>query len=233
MPAPCAARLTAVLLVLLALVLPARAMPDEATLTRGFLATVFGVEHGGGAGILKKFHGPVRVAVIDHAASGRAGDVAAFVRRIDRGIPGLDIAVTRGKSANFTVHLVTRSDYAAVATSPAVGARGRPPGLCMVKVDYGRDGIRRAAAVIVVDEGEALFRRCLVEEILQGLGPMNDDRRLSASVFNDRSAHTALTDHDRAIVALLYDGRLRHGMSARTVRPMLAELIADLRGRMP
>ena len=52
------------------------------------------------------------------------------------------------------------------------------PGRCVVRVVSGPGGIARADAVIVADEGETLFRRCLIEEVLQGLGPLNDDARL-------------------------------------------------------
>ena len=50
------------------------------------------------------------------------------------------------------------------------------PGKCLVRVVSTSAGIIRSDAVIVADEGDFLFRRCTVEEVLQGLGPVNDDR---------------------------------------------------------
>ena len=65
--------------------------------------------------------------------------------------------------------------------------------------------------MIVADEGDFLFRRCMVEEVLQGLGPVNDDRTLSQSVFNDRSPHSTFTSFDRHLVNMLYDPRVAPG----------------------
>ena len=93
---------------------------------------------------------------------------------------------------------------------------GRPtstfaPGKCLVRVVSTSAGISRSDAVIVADEGEFLFHRCMVEEILQGLGPVNDDRSLGESVFNDMSRHATFTDFDRHILNMLYHPADRAG----------------------
>lgn len=205
---------------------------SDADLAHGFFATVFGLEHGAAAGgrMVKKFHGPVRVAV-EAADSRRAAEVAAFVRRLPGLVPGLDLRLAgAGESANFVVHVVDRAAYSRTVRQVAYGgAHGAAPGRCMVKVDFTAGGIARSDAFIVADEGEHLFRRCMVEEILQGLGPMNDDRSLHASVFNDSSRHTRLGAFDRAIVAMLYDRRVRHGMGRGEVEAIMPDLVARAR----
>lgn len=90
-------------------------------------------------------------------------------------------------------------------------------------------GISQSAAVIVSDEGDFLFRRCMVEEILQGLGPMNDDSSLSHSVFNDKSRHSRFTSFDRMLLNMLYDPRIKPGMRPDEVRPMLPSIVRTVR----
>ncbi|WP_181705958.1 DUF2927 domain-containing protein [Chthonobacter rhizosphaerae] len=205
---------------------------SDRDLATGFLATVFGLEHGAaGAGMVKKFNGPVRFEIAIHSAIDREADVARFVRQLPRMVRGLDARLARsGEDANFKIVVVDRDSYVKRARLDAFSsAFARVPGNCMVKVDFSPSGIRRATAVIVSDNGEALFRRCMVEEILQGLGPMNDDPRLGSSVFNDRSPHARFMPFDRAIISMLYDGRVRHGASRTEVLALLPDLIRSAR----
>ena len=108
---------------------------------------------------------------------------------------------------------------------------GSAPGQCLVRVEPGAKGIRRSTAVIVSDEGEGLFRRCMVEEILQGLGPMNDSASLKYSVFNDSSTYDQFMPFDRMVVSMLYDRRVRHGMSPGEVDRVLPVVLAGMGAR--
>ncbi len=98
-----------------------------------------------------------------------------------------------------------------------------------MRVLSGKSGISGSAAVIVSDEGEFLFRRCLVEEVLQGLGPMNDDETLEHSVFNDTSHHARFTAFDRYILNMLYDQRIKPGMNSKAALDLLPIVIRDTR----
>ncbi|MDN3718295.1 DUF2927 domain-containing protein [Roseibium salinum] len=101
-----------------------------------------------------------------------------------------------------------------------------------MRVVSGGNGIKRSSAVIVSDEGEFLFKRCLVEEVLQGLGPMNDDESLTHSVFNDSSRHSRFTVFDQLILNMLYDPRIKPGMSIEQVKPILPLVVRDARNRV-
>jgi Protein of unknown function (DUF2927). len=199
----------------------------------GFQKTVFGVEYGGVAagGAVKKFTGAVRVRVVNLADKDRQREIAGFVSRLPRLVRGLDIRMARpGENPNFTVYVVDRDDYIATVRSDVLGStHGAAPGQCLVRVYPGSVGIVRSTAVIVSDEGDKLFRRCMVEEILQGLGPMNDNAALYASVFNDRSRHTRFMPFDRAVVSMLYDRRIRPGMTRTEVGSLLPHVLADVR----
>lgn len=208
---------------------------SDAELSQGFFATVFGLEHNGAmSGQVKKFQGPVRFEIVSRSRRDRTRDVAAFVKQLPKKIRGLDARIARpGETPNFIVVVVDRSAYVErVRADVFADPNAKVPGRCLVKADFGPRGIRRAVAVIVADEGEHLFQRCMTEEILQGLGPMNDDPGLTASVFNDRSRHSALTAFDRAIVSILYDPRLRHGMSKAEAAAVLPSVLGGVRQRI-
>lgn len=199
----------------------------------GFQKTVFGVEYGSAeAGShVKKFNDVVKVHVINLADKNRQREIAGFVSRLPRLVKGLDIRMARaGENPNFTVYVVDRADYVGtVRTDVLSGTHGAAPGQCLVRVYPSSVGIVRSTAVIVSDEGESLFRRCMVEEILQGLGPMNDNAALYASVFNDTSRYDRFMPFDRALVSMLYDKRIRPGMTRNQVGTVLPGVIADVR----
>ncbi len=204
---------------------------------RGFEKVVFGAEYTGAfsdSSYVKKFVVPVRVTIEARAAADRSAAVRAFVRQAGRSIRGLDIAMAgRGGASNFTVHVVDRRAYAETVRRIYGNPLMATPGNCIVRTLYGRDGITRSDAVLVSDEGDALFRRCLVEEILQGLGPLNDNSEAPESVFNDTSRLTSFTPYDRLILNMLYDARLRPGLSQAQAAPLLPAIQRDARRRLP
>jgi hypothetical protein len=205
-------------------------------LAHGFYKTVFGVEHGSRryGRMVKKYNEPVRFRIVNRAAADRRGDVARFIGKLPGLVRGLKTTVTAtAADAQFTVIVVDRASYVETVRADVLGSHvGTVPGSCLVKVDLAADGIARSTAVVVADEGEALFKRCLTEEILQGLGPMNDDRSLTDSVFNDASRHTRFMPFDRAILSMLYHPSIRHGMSPQEVAAQLPKVIADVRRRL-
>lgn len=206
---------------------------SDAALADGFFRTVFGLEYAAssrGASVVKKFVEPVRLYIDHRARADRRRDVERFVSAVNQAVRGLDLQVVSDpRRANFTVYVVDRAQYADVIrndiyNSPRAQVRGR----CMVRVLTGTGGISRAQAVIVSDEGDFLFNRCLVEEVLQGLGPLNDDPTLTASVFNDQSRHTRFMLHDRYVLNMLYHPRIQPGMSRDDVNQVLRSVLADV-----
>jgi len=207
---------------------------SDAALVDGFYRTVFGLEHdadGRGASVVKKFAEPVRLFIDQRARTDRSRAIERFVALVDGVVRGLELElVDTSENANFTVYVVDRAQYAAVIrndvyNSPRVQVRGR----CMVRVLTTSQGISQAQAVIVSDEGDFLFNRCMVEEILQGLGPLNDDPSLSASVFNDTSDHARFMLHDRYVLNMLYHPLILPGMSREEVGQVMDAVLADAR----
>lgn len=230
-----ARRIAAVAAITAALFLPAVAAraddlrPD--TLRDAFFKVVFGLEYGrhhGDSQRVKKFTAPVRFKVINRAHSDHTAAVGRFVVSLPTIIGGLrTVPVRDQKSANFVIFLVDRSNFAEVVSSElktdavAMGAR------CLVGVQTRSGRIISSTAVIVADD-PYLFKRCMVEEILQGLGPMNDNATLSESVFNDTSRHTSFTPFDQALLKILYHPAIRPGMTGSQVHRVLPRVLADL-----
>ncbi len=215
---------------------PSHAFTDQLVI-RGFNKTVFGSEFtafGFQSHYVRKFQSTVRFYIHTNSKKNRRRAVRSFVRSLNGKIKGLrSRIVSNPKSANFHLYIVDRKDYRntiqqKVYRSIAAPIRGR----CMVRSIFTRKGITRSDAIIVSDEGEKLFNRCLVEEVLQGLGPLNEDTSLKLSVFNDTSRHTKFTRFDRLILNMLYDRRLKSGDSATTVQALLPSILKDAKRRV-
>lgn len=227
----------AVLFSLLAVFSANASAASDDEIIRGFNLTVFGAEYsplGYQSNYIRKFPGSVRFYVHNLSQRDRSADVKQFILSLNRSIRGVNasLANTPGQ-ANFNVYIVDRRDYAAVVREKVYKkADAAAPGRCLVRSVFSRSGIKRSDAVIVADEGEALFDRCKAEEILQGLGPLNEHPSLRESMFNDSSRHTQFTRFDRLILNMLYDSRLRNGQLRDAVQPLLPAILSDAKARV-
>ncbi len=206
----------------------------DAQLVNSFQKTVFGAEYssfGWQSNMVKKFTKPVRVYIDNRSKIDRRRQVRRFVRSLPRSIRGLDIAIVNDPAkANYRIYIVDKAKYKQTVRRDVYARRGMTvPGRCLVRVVSSQSGIKRSDAVIVADDGDFLFRRCLVEEVLQGLGPVNDNPELAHSVFNDTSRHISFTKHDRYILNMLYNPKIKAGMSEKDVQSVLPAVIRDAR----
>ncbi len=220
-------------ILLLAQATPGFAFSD-AQLTKGFQKTVFGAEYssfGWQSKMVKKYTKPVRVYIDNRSRIDRRSQVRRFVHSLPRSIRGLKVAIVNSPAkANYRIYIVDKARYKETVRKDVYGKRSmRVPGRCLVRVISGPGGITRSDAVIVADDGDFLFKRCLVEEVLQGLGPVNDNPGLTHSVFNDNSRHVSFTKHDRYILNMLYNPKIKAGMSEKDVRTVLPAVIRDAR----
>ncbi|WP_319411133.1 DUF2927 domain-containing protein [uncultured Cohaesibacter sp.] len=212
---------------------PAQALRyDDKEVTEGFYKTVFGAEIGAlswgdQSRRVKKYVSPVRVWIHNRAKLNRLNSVRNFVMGLPAIIPGLQLRMANNyKDANFHIYVVDSADYVRTVQDEVYNNRSMDvPGQCIVRVLSRRSGILRSDAVIVSDQGGSVFHRCMVEEILQGLGPVNDDKSLVHSVFNDESTFDYFTQFDRLILNMLYSPDLRPGMTLKQVKPMAPKLL--------
>lgn len=76
------------------------------------------------------------------------------------------------------------------------------------------------------------IRQCIAQEITQSLGPRGDLDGVVGSrqdtVFASYGGMDQLTEHDIAVLQILYDDRLHAGMPREEVLVLLPEIIADM-----
>ena len=200
-------------------------------LAHAFLSVVFGLEYGSrhnDSHRVKKYVGEVRFLVVDETTRGRRDAAEAFLKTLPGRIRNLRASVVDDPArANFRVYLVDQTAFHDTvrrvlrADALAMGAQ------CIVGVQTVEGRILASTAVIAADD-DYLFDRCLVEEVLQGLGPMNDNDGLVESVFNDTSRHSTFNQFDAALLNMLYHPAIRPGMTGVEVQAALPGVMHDL-----
>lgn len=85
-----------------------------------------------------------------------------------------------------------------------------------------------AFAVIRAEHPDLTRLACYHEELAQGLGLANDSPRARPSIFNDDQEFAFLTGHDRLLLRLHYDPRLRAGMREAEARPIVFRIASEL-----
>lgn len=88
----------------------------------------------------------------------------------------------------------------------------------------------QAVAIIRAEHPDLLRASCIQEEIAQGMGLSNDYPLARPSIFNDDEEFGFLTTHDEILLKMLYDDRLRPGMSEAEARPIVDQIATDLMG---
>lgn len=214
---------------------------EEYTLTR---TTVQQQER---AAPLRRWGGPVRMGLSFGAsvpAAQQAADTAVirdFARRLSTasGHP-----VTLGGAPNF--HILVLNEDERRAAGPRL--RALLPGLdalseqivtqmplsvsCLV-LAFARGGDNTytdALAVVRAELPDLSRNACYFEELAQGMGLSNDSPRARPSLFNDAAEFAVLTKLDEALLAILYDPRLRPGMREPEARPLIRTIASGLMG---
>jgi hypothetical protein len=199
------------------------------------------------ASYLRRWNRPVRVAVMTGpsiqppAAARDRANVAAFTRRL-AGLTGLDMQMSDGSDVNFLVLFMTNAERLAFAEqvqrsypefAPAVmRALAETPldTFCTAYAfgdPYDRS-VYSGAMILIRAEHPPLTRlSCVHEEMAQAMGLPNDSPDARPSLFNDSLEFALLTEHDEILLRMLYDPRLRPGMTVDEARPLLPVVAAD------
>lgn len=195
---------------------------------------------------LHRWEEPVRVAVEFGAsvpAAQRAADRAAISGYVARlaALTGLPMRMTAWRP-NHTVLILNsdeREKAAAriAALAPATGEAAIRSVVDMPADTYctvfsftaGRSATyTRAVTVIRAELPERLRLACIHEELAQSLGLVNDWPRARPSIFNDNEEFALLTRQDELMLKMLYDSRLRPGMTLAEARPIVEAMAAEL-----
>jgi hypothetical protein len=204
----------------------------------GFFKIAFGAEFrvAGGDDRIRKFEAPVRVFIDNRAQADRSDVIAAVVADIRQHVDHLDIEVTRDRrSANVVVTLVRNQDLKRTIRSFYGPDRARqieqklnPECLSGFSEDA-QHRIRRAEVILTADSGDFRFADCAYEELLQALGPINDDRSVPWTMFNDEVQMGFFDVYDQYLLNILYDARVRPGMTRDEVKALLPDVLPQVR----
>lgn len=203
----------------------------------GFLKTAFGAEYhlAGKVDRIRKYQAPVRVFA-DGTRPDRKAQLTKIVADIARRVQHLDIAmVTSNDGANVIVKLVRDRDLSRTIATFYGSERAReirtsldPQCLSGFRKNE-KFEIEHSDVILTVDNGDFTFFDCAYEELLQSLGPINDTSSVPWTMFNDNVSMGFFDLYDQYILNLLYDPRIRAGMTVAEVKAVLPEVLADVR----
>jgi hypothetical protein len=204
----------------------------------GFFRIVFGAEFqvAGGVDRIRKYEMPIRVYADNRAKPDRRAQLAEVIADIRSKVQHLDIAmVDKRKDANVVVTLVRDRDIEKTIRQ----FYGREQGDKIMKSlepqclsGFKKDElfrIQHSDIIIAVDAGDFIFYDCVYEEVLQSLGPINDDDKLPWTMFNDDVQMGFFDIYDQYLLNLLYDPRIRAGMSKDQVKELLPKILPEVR----
>ncbi len=209
----------------------------DAEIVEGFLKTAFGAEFqlAGRVDRIRKYVTPVRVFADGNRAD-RKAQLAQVVADIGKRVQHLDIAiVSHAEDANITVKLVRDRDLSRTIAKDYGRDRAReiktsldPQCLSGFRKNDAYE-IERSNVILTVDNGDFVFFDCAYEELLQSLGPINDTSSVPWTMFNDKVSMGFFDVYDQYILNLLYDPRIRPGMTVDEVKAVLPAALADVR----
>ena len=205
-------------------------------LERGFMALAFGSDLRIGArprGI-RRFNHPIRAEIVPGGSVDRAAAMRAVLDDYARQVPSLRLRAAAAGDADVQVRLIDEKDFNA-ALEAAFGARiartfiARTDPQCMTSVKSNAAGdIVHAISFIIVDKGDDVFLDCAYHELLHAFGLSNHDQRNVWTTLNQNRMVGYLTAYDRDLLGILYDRRVRPGMSPAAARRVLPRVIRDL-----
>ncbi|MDF2232796.1 DUF2927 domain-containing protein [Albimonas sp. CAU 1670] len=102
--------------------------------------------------------------------------------------------------------------------------------VCYATTFHGGDDDWTSGAMIGIrDELPDLLRdSCLDEEVVQAMGLPNDDATVRPSIFNDDEEFAFMTRHDADLLRILYDPRLKPGMTEAEAAPIVREIVSGM-----
>jgi Protein of unknown function (DUF2927) len=209
----------------------------DSEIVEGFLKTAFGAEYhlAGRVDRIRKYDSPVRVFA-DGSRADRKAQLAKVVADIRAKVRHLDIAMTDDvDAANVVVKLVHDRDLYRTITNFYGQERAKeirtsldPQCLSGFRKNDNYE-IEHSDVILTVDNGDFVFLDCAYEELLQSLGPINDTATVPWTMFNDSVSMGYFDVYDQYLLNLLYDPRIKPGMTVEEVKALLPGVLADVR----
>ena len=210
----------------------------DAQIIDGFMKTAFGAEYhlAGRIDRIRKYHMPVRVFVEGAVRADRKAQLGKVVADIGRRVQNLDIAMSETREdANTIITLVRERDlqktiiaFYGEDRAKAIRSNLDPECLSGFRKNEAYE-IQRSDVILTVDDGDFVFLDCAYEELLQSLGPINDTDSVPWTMFNDDVSMGFFDIYDQYILNILYDPRIKAGMTVQDVRAVLPLVLPDVR----
>src|SRR3954464_9703646 len=204
----------------------------------GFFKTAFGAEYhlAGRVDRIRKYEAPVRVFAEGTSRADRKAQLVKIVGDIANRVRHLDIAMAQSaEAANVIVRLVRDRDLYRTMSAFYGSERARemkssldPQCLSGFRKNE-RYEIEHSDVILTVDNGDFIFLDCAYEELLQSLGPINDTNSVPWTMFNDSVQMGFFDVYDQYIMNILYDPRVKAGMTVQEVKAVLPQVLADAR----
>lgn len=200
-----------------------------------FVRLTHDLEWGGRRPHLIRYEVPINVGLTGPSSGQYQGFLDRYLAEVRA---YTDIPIARGSSPhNLLIRFVPGDDFRTKV----------PRHVCVVAPDalswetfrkdpdrYGTQAFERqrklSAMTVFIPDNAApwLIRSCLVEEIAQALGPVNDLYGLGPTIFNDDGAHTWPTRLDFLMLKVLYSPGMKTGFSRRTTRREVRAILDTL-----
>jgi hypothetical protein len=210
----------------------------DAEIAEGFFKTAFCAEYhlAGRVDRIRKYDMPVRVFANGGNRPDRRAQLARVVADIGARVAHLDIAMADSRdSANVVVNLVRDRDLSRTIAAFYGNERAReirasldPQCLSGFRKND-RFEIEHSDVLLTFDSSDFIFLDCAYEELLQSLGPINDTRSVPWTMFNDSVSMGFFDVYDQYILNVLYDPRIKAGMTVEQVKAVLPEVLVDVR----
>ena len=210
----------------------------DAQIIEGFMKTAFGAEYhlAGRIDRIRKYQMPVRVFVEGAVRADRKAQLAKIITDIGQRVKNLDIAMSETReNANNIITLVRERDLQKTIIAFYGEERAReirsnldPQCLSGFRKNEAYE-IQRSDVILTVDDGDFVFLDCAYEEILQSLGPINDTDTVAWTMFNDEVSMGFFDIYDQYILNILYDPRIKAGMTVQEARDVLPAILPDVR----
>lgn len=208
-----------------------------------FLDLNYRTEWGGEHERLLRWELAPTVALIGPELQLYASDLDTLIATINSEAPSVGLRRVAGPGADITIRTAPREEMRGI--DPSALCFFSPVDLdwpeyraATARGEVSWRGLRRLEKVSIFIPAFAaphVIRICLVEEVMQALGPGNDLFRLEDSGFNDDEVHVQPTAFDLLMLEALYAPELRPGMTEPEARHAaqraLRRILGDRAGR--
>jgi hypothetical protein len=92
--------------------------------------------------------------------------------------------------------------------------------------------IRNSEVFLPGDVDDFTFSDCAHEELLQAVVPINDSVSVPWTMFNDQVQMGFFDRYDQYLLNILYDPRIKPGMTKEDVASLLPQVLPEVRERV-